>query len=410
MKFRLVLLCLCTGLLLQAQSETMTVEQLADMVRSELALKQHTDKQIAAFLKNVHLTEQLPEKTIEDLEAQGAGPKVIDALKKLREESTPLKPPSHDATYSPETAPEPPAPTPGAVHMVNSAPIPPPDSVKQAAIIDAARDYAENYTAKLPNFVCVEVMRRSVARVNGDDYRSLPTVLAKLSYVDGREDYHVYSEGNKFVDTSMEHIAGPYSRGDFGTILHQLFSADGQADINWDHWATLRGRRMAVFNYSMETAHSGLTISDDVRMVHAGAKGLFYADPNDGTIYRITQTAFDIPSDFSVRSATEMLDYDYQDISGHPFLVPLRAQVAMASDRGKVKLAIEFRSYRRFDTNSDIIYGDIQNAEKSAPLPASQTEEQPAQQPAAQQQQPAAQQQPENHPFGLPTAPPPPPQ
>jgi hypothetical protein len=401
MKSSLAVLLLASGLCLQAQSDTMTVEQLADTVRSELALKQHTDKQIAAYVKKLHLTEQLSAKTIEDLEEQGAGPKTVEALKALREESLKLKAPTHDSTYSPATAPEAPV-QPAAPHITNSSPIPPPDSVKQAEIVDAARAYARSYTANLPNFVCVEVMRRYAQFAKSDDYRSVGTVLAKLTYNQGREDYKVYSENGKYVDEALERVAGPYSRGDFGTIMHQLFSDEGEAEIGWDHWATLRGRKMAAFNYRMESAHSGLTITDEVRTVHAGAKGLFYVDADTGTIYRITQTAFDIPQDFSVRAAEERLDYDDVDISGQKFLVPLKAEVLMTSDRGKLKLGIEFRSYRKFGTESNITYGDLKDAEKAAPLPATQTEEQPAK-PAT----PAPDT--NSNPFGLPSAPPPPP-
>jgi hypothetical protein len=401
MKFRIVPLLLLCGLLLQAQAD-MSVEELANMVRSEIALKQQTDKQIAAYLKKIHLTEQLPAKTIEDLEAQGAGPKTVEALKALRQQSLQLKGPAKDSTYSPETAPDQPVQQ-KAPHVTNSSPIPAPDSVKQAQILDATRNYARSYTASLPNFVCVEVMRRFAQFRNNDDYRSVGNVLARLSYNQGREDYKVYSVDNKFVDTTLERIAGPYSRGDFGTILHQLFADEGQAEYNWDHWATLRGRRMAVFNYSMDSAHSGLTISDEIRTVHAGSKGLFYVDAETGTIYRITQTAFDIPADFSVRAANERLDYDEADISGQKFLVPMSARVLMTSDRGKLKLDIEFRSYRKFGTEETITYGDIKDAEKSGPLPASQTEEQPAKPAQAPKSEDTS------NPFGLPTPPPPPP-
>ena len=65
MKFRLSLLVLCCAIALQAQMD-MNVDQLAQFIRSELALKQHTDKQIAVYLKKVHLSEKLPDKTIED--------------------------------------------------------------------------------------------------------------------------------------------------------------------------------------------------------------------------------------------------------------------------------------------------------------------------------------------------------
>ena len=71
---RCIGLLLCLALLLQAQLQ-MNLQQLADFIRSELALRQHTDKQIAASVKKLQLTERLTDKTILDLQAQGAGPK-----------------------------------------------------------------------------------------------------------------------------------------------------------------------------------------------------------------------------------------------------------------------------------------------------------------------------------------------
>src|SRR5881227_3967525 len=105
MQFRVYLLtfCLATGLLAQTQ---MNVEQVAEFIRSELALKQHTDKQVAAYVKKLKLSEKLTDKTILDLEAQGAGPKTVAALQELRDQAAALKPPSHDATSSPATTAE----------------------------------------------------------------------------------------------------------------------------------------------------------------------------------------------------------------------------------------------------------------------------------------------------------------
>src|SRR5579875_2671845 len=71
-----------------------------------LALQDHSDKQIAAYIKKIQLTERLTQKTITDLQAQGAGPHVVKALEQLRDETANMKPPSHDATYSPATAPD----------------------------------------------------------------------------------------------------------------------------------------------------------------------------------------------------------------------------------------------------------------------------------------------------------------
>src|SRR5947209_15080609 len=131
MQFRVYLLtfCLAAGLLAQTQ---MNVEQVAEFIRSELALKQHTDKQIAAYVRKLQLTEKLTDKAILDLESQGAGPKTVQALQELRDQTAAMKSAGRDATYSPATAPDntlsESAPT--ATLSVKASPIPPPDSVR----------------------------------------------------------------------------------------------------------------------------------------------------------------------------------------------------------------------------------------------------------------------------------------
>src|ERR1700722_6765385 len=102
MRVRFCLAFLIAGVLL-AQTQ-MNLQQLIDFIRSEKALGQHNDKQIAAGVRDIQLTEKLTDKTIIDLQAQGIGTKTAEALKYLRDQTANMKPPTHDATYSPATA------------------------------------------------------------------------------------------------------------------------------------------------------------------------------------------------------------------------------------------------------------------------------------------------------------------
>ncbi len=418
MKFGAALLLVCFSLVLQAQMQ-MNVSQVADFIRSELALKQHTDKQIAAYVKKIELTEKLPDKTILDLQAQGAGPKTVEALQELRDKTASLKPPAHDATYSPATVPDAPVSSgPATVSLGSKAPpIPPPDSVRQQQILDRIRDYATNYTSNLPNFICVEVMRRYIDPNAGDYFRSIGTVLSKVEYTEGREKYKVYSVNGHMQDTSIESAGvggGAISQGEFGSLMSQIFEPKSSAEFGWDHWATLRGRRMAVFNYFIDSGHSSWSIdyhsdpTDDQRIITA-YKGLVYADPDTGEVARIKFVAVDIPRTFPVSEATEILDYDTVEINGQQYICPLMARLFMTAGREKTKNEIEFRDYRKFGTESVITYDMNPNAPPPAPLPASKTEEQPAAasqsvpQAASKQAKPGS-----SNPWELPTAPPPP--
>ena len=425
MKFRVGLLVLCCGVALQAQMQ-MNASQLADFLRSELALKFHTDKQIAEYLKKVTLTEKLTDKEVEDLEAQGAGPKVTQALKQLQEKSESLKPPKKDPTYSPATAPDTTAPAtgPASIKLAPKKAFPPPNSMRQAEILDTIKQYAMNYTQNLPNFICTQVTRRYGSLGHSDDYHLIDTAFTHLSYNDGSEHYKTYSVNGQIVDydgmDALEKRGGAVSNGEFASLMREIFDPKSQAEFNWDHWGTIRGKLMAVYSYFIDSGHSQYSISyEDTQRIITAYKGLIYADQNTGAISRITFTAVNIPSSFPVRSATEILDYDDVDINGQPYICPLAAKVWLTAEGQKTRNEIEFRNYRKYGTKSTITY-DTPDA-----LPANQTQEQPAtaaknatgsqqakpgatpqtQKPAQPQEQPAP-----SSPWSLPTAPPPPPE
>ena len=419
-------LSLCLLVFAQASMQ-MNLDQLAQFIRSELALKQHSDKQIAAYVKKVTLTEKLTDKTVIDLEAQGAGPKTLEALNELKAESAKKKAGAPDATYSPAT--EPAAKGGNAQATVKLAsklpPIPAPNSVRQQEMLDLIKQYALNYTQNLPNFICVEVMRRFIDFDSTDRYRSLGAVLAKVSYNEGRESYKVYSVNGKLQDASLDHAGiggGAVSTGEFGSLMREIFDPKSAAEFGWDHWATLRGRRMAVFNYAIDSGHSAWSIDysagpGDSQRIITAYKGTVYADENSGEISRIKFIAVGIPHTFPVSEATEILDYDLVNVNGQQYICPLMAKLNMTAGSQKSRNEIEFRDYRKFGTESVIQYDMNPQAPPPEPLPASKTDEQPAttatpsSSPGAAKPPPT--QQPttpeRSNPFSLPDPPPPPP-
>lgn len=416
MKLYFVVLLCCGSLLAQGQIE-MNVDQLGQFVRSELALKQHTDKQIAAYLKKVKLTEKLPDKAIQDLEAQGAGPKTMAVLQELETQTASKKTPSADTTFSPGTAPESSgqqsAPS---VSMGVHQPIPPPNSVRQQEILDEIRQYAMNYTANLPNFVCLQVTRRYVDPNSTGSLHLIDTINTQLSYNQGSEQYRVVSVNGKLMNIGMEDVGskvgGSISTGEFGSLMRSLFDTRSAAEFNWDHWGTLRGKRVAVFNYSIDSGHSDYHITyDNAQQIITAYRGLVYADEYTGVVSRITFEAVNIPKSFPVNAASERLDYDEVTINGNPYMCPLTAKVNMAAGLQKTQNDIEFRLYRKFGTESNVTYGALVNA--PAPLPENQTQEQPAEaSPVGKPRTPARanSDSQSSNPFKLPEAPSPPPQ
>ena len=137
---------------LAATAQTLSVGELVSFLQSsEQLIKEgkQTDGEVAKYLAKVRLTERLDDRIIEDLQGSGIGPKTLQALEALRDRTK-------DLMAAKPIAPKAPP-----------APIPPPSSEEQAAIIADVREYALNYSKNLPDFICTQVTRRYAAPMPG---------------------------------------------------------------------------------------------------------------------------------------------------------------------------------------------------------------------------------------------------
>jgi hypothetical protein len=364
MRFRLT--CVALVFCLAAAAQIMSVAQLVSFLKSSVQQKM-TDSEVSKYLKTVKLTDKLTDRTIEELLAAGIGPKTREALNGLRDRS---------ATLSTAAAP--------TVPKDEGPKLPPvPSAAEQADIIREVREYALNYTKGLPNFLCTQVTRRKAAGEPGSRYargqsepsfQTQDTLTIRLSYFEQKEDYKLILVNNSPTTQGYQNVGGATSSGEFGSMLLQIFEPRTQASFNWDHWATLRGKLVMAFHYNVEQSHSQWAVEYERREhIFPAYSGLIYVDKDLHVVMRVTLNADDIPATFPIRLARTMLDYDYQDISGHEFLLPLKAQVDMSADGILTRNETEFRLYRRYSAESEIKY-DI----TPDPLPDEKTKETPA--------------------------------
>jgi hypothetical protein len=350
------LLVLVTAAVLTAAGEmNMTVAQLVMFIRSSVELKQ-PDRQVAEYLHHVKLRDKLEDRTIEDLQSLGAGPKTVAALRELSEASSSLT-----------VAPPPPPPP---VYV----PPPPPNSVEQAKIIDAAREYALNYTKQLPNFICVQVTRRDYdPSGTGNSWYHSDTITARLSY-NGTENYEVILHNNQPVTNGkdMRQFGGTTSEGEFASMLDQIFEQETHTDFSWDHWGKLRGRKTYVFAYDVQQQYSHYRVeADDKLAIVPAYRGLVYIDEDSKTVVKIVMTPYDMPGTFPIHDINTSLDYDFETIGDQQYMLPLKSVLTSKRDRQMTKNDIEFRLYRKFGTESSIKF------ETPDPLPDEQTKEKP---------------------------------
>jgi len=334
----------------------MTVADLAGFVRSQIKLK-GDDRTTADFvLHRIRLTEKLDDKIIEQLQGEGAGPKTIQALRKLSEDSASLPAPP------PVVAP-PPRPV-----------KPPPDSVEQANVLAAMREYALNYTKNLPNYMCVQTTNRKIDPTvpgyiaTGDNIREV------LTFFDRKESYKVEMINGKSV-ANVDHmqLGGVVSSGEFGTMLDHIFQPDTGTDFTWDHWGTLRGHLMYVFAFRVDKEHGySMYHGESKRSYTSAYRGLVYADAETKEIMRITMECVGIPADYPIHEVGLTLDYTPTKIADQTFTLPFHFELHSKEEKAETKNEADYRLYRKFGTESTITFGDAE------PIPEDQLKEQPA--------------------------------
>ena len=332
-----------------ALAQTISVPDLVKFVKSSVVELKQPDAEVAKYLLRMKLTNRLDNSTVEELRSLGAGPKTVAALRSMVDASAKLP-------EVPSAAPAAPPPPPA----------PPPDSVEQGKIIEAAREKALDYTKALPNFLCLEVVRRAFDRntnhaAGSEQWSSDDTVAMRLSYFEGKEDYKVVMVNNTAAlgSKTFEQLGGVRSQGEYGSMLKQIFIPESEARFEWARWATLRRRKMYVFSYDIDQPHSQFSITWEKSDKTVPAyRGLVYIDVETKKVMRITQEAYDIRPDFPVRDAREVLDYDFQQIGDTEFLVPLKVVMTSRTTKYLSKNDIEFRLYQKFGADAVIKFDE----------------------------------------------------
>jgi hypothetical protein len=340
--------------------QSLSVAKLVEFVKSSVAQKL-PDKEVAGYLAAVQMNQKLNDQTVEDLQTAGAGPKTVAALNRLVEQSTHLAEPA---------PPAPPKPKPQGP--------PPPPVEEQRKVLDEVRDYALNYTKSLPDFICLQLTHRFVDMhyQPGSEGSWSPSdrIAEKLSYFEQHEKYEAISHNdNAMIGKDWESLGGSISRGEFGTLLREIFEPESNADIRWLRWGTFDGHLSHVYEYRIDREHSRETIEfEKKQQVTPAYHGLVYVQKDENVVLGVTVEP-DIPADFPVQDVHQVVIYHYVDISGRKFLLPAVSRVQMRNGRYASKNDIEFRGYKKYSADTSITFDDAEDTTPDSKTPATPT-------------------------------------
>ena len=343
-----------------------SVQQLTDIVGSAEARGQ-PDKDIARKIAGIELSQRLTAGNLASLLGHAPGEQTKEALQTLADESSFLDPPVAEIPNQPS-----------------------PTGVEQKAILERARNYTIGYVGKLPNFLCTLTVRRFDDDNSGKRFRLRDTVVGDLTLNAGRESTRVRMvNGAPSIERQL--TWGLRTHDEIGGLLAGVFADDSRLRATWSHWESLDGRRVAVFRYSLDKAHSHYTVSyccrpgvvDVPTTIPTAAEGELFIDPPSGVILRITEQAVGIQIGFPIRKAAIMVEYAAVPIGRRSFICPVRSITlsdltipdAMALDAysPSVKRSLnemQFSNYHEFHAETRIVTSAASQPAAPAPSPA----------------------------------------
>jgi hypothetical protein len=236
-----------------------------------------------------------------------------------------------------------------------------PDPATQDRLLEAMEQYGEQYVSGLPNFLCVQVTHQFEAGLNSNRWHKGDTLTSRLSFHDGHEKRTLDLVNGKPADPTKRQWHTPLiSEGEFGILLSRLMDPASDASFTWNRWETVRGKRLAVFDYTVDKEHSTLSMQlSDLAKAVLPYHGSVSVDPETGAVWRVTDAAdSDIPLSLQMREIGTVIDYCETSISGKSYLLPCTATVSVTTWDGKVRNELEFQDYRKFEAESVIKFGD----------------------------------------------------
>lgn len=248
-----------------------------------------------------------------------------------------------------------------------------PDVAEQSRALAAIREYALNYTARLPDFICTQVIERTyypVAALRGRPHHD--AIEEQITFAGRKETYTVTKiNGDAVSNVGHDQLGGIVSSGEFGTLLANTFNPNAGADFRWERASTHQGQRVYIYSFRVPQA-KGYGLVDSVHTILAAYKGLLYADPQTGAVLRIEMQC-EVPKDSEFRQLELTMNFKLVEVAGRDVVLPSHyhlhsikarpvraASKNLAVQRGVLSETTneaDYKDYRRFEADSSVTFG-----------------------------------------------------
>jgi hypothetical protein len=191
------------------------------------------------------------------------------------------------------------------------------------AVIQAVREYALNYTKRLPNYTCTLTTRHATSPPNAGSQRTpqLTTVEEQFSFANGKEIRAISRLDGRPVPAGTATPLLEGSKGEFGSFLDVIFEPATHADFRWDRLATLDGRKVDVLAFKVPQA-TGYVMTGSKGSVRVPFEGSVYADAETHAVLKVQMKCTMVPEKSEIRYLNLTLEYKTAQVAGQDFILP----------------------------------------------------------------------------------------
>ncbi|MFN0278317.1 MAG: hypothetical protein ACKVRN_06910 [Pyrinomonadaceae bacterium] len=253
-----------------------------------------------------------------------------------------------------------------------------PSAKESAEVLEKSRVSTLAALDDMPDFVVKQVIARSEAYAGTGNWKSLDNVIIAVSYSSEKgELYKVLAIDGAPVESekgsNYSGLSGSTTGGEFVEALSKLFKPESKTEFKILTTDTIRNRNALVFEYEIliqNNKNGGVGFKTPsgqkdftFTTVPAGEKGKVWVDRKNGRVLRIDSKATDIPADFRVRAFESSIDYDWIDIAGEKFMLPIISDNRFTSAEGnkffQARNLIRFKNYQRYGSEVKILDDDV---------------------------------------------------
>jgi hypothetical protein len=247
-----------------------------------------------------------------------------------------------------------------------------PDAKESAEILEKTRKNTIQAIEEMPDFVAKQLIGRSVSYAGTTNFKPIDQLVIAVSFsTEKGEQYRVLTQNGVSMKSetgsNYSGLDGATTGGEFVEDLQRIFKPESKTTFNLIDTSLLRGRKTIVYEYRIlieNNTKDGVGLKgSNASSVPIGRIGKIYIDRELNRVLRTEFQATDIPANYQIKKFESSTDYDWAEIGGEKYLLPLQSDARFTASGDGIlyqsKNLIRFKNYQKFGTEVVVLDDDV---------------------------------------------------